>query len=99
VIEAAACGALTVVADVGAAREIVAAPPHALPDERTGWLIPAGDAAALAMAIEAGLGLGASAREAIRKRARERVATLYSLSRMTRDTLGVYIEALQQKAR
>jgi glycosyltransferase involved in cell wall biosynthesis len=97
VIEAAAAGALTVVADVGAASEIVVAPPHAPPDQRSGWLFPAGDASALADAIEAALTLGASAREATRRRSRERAAAQYSLARMTRDTLNVYAEALQRR--
>ncbi len=96
VIEAAAAGALTVVADVGAAGEIIVAPPHAPPEQRSGWLVSAGDAAALAEAIEAALTLGASAREATRRRSRERIAAYYSLARMTHDTLGVYAEALQQ---
>ena len=95
VIEAAACGALTIVADVGAAGEIVAAPPQTPPEQRTGWLVPPGDAAALAEAIEAALGLGASAREAIRRKARDRAAACFSLARMTRDTLNVYAEALR----
>ena len=96
-IEAAGAGALTIVADVGAAREIVVAPPHAPAAERSGWLVPPDDVVALADAIEAALGLGASAREAIRRRSRDRVAAVYSLARMTRDTLGVYADALQQK--
>ena len=99
VIEAAAAGALTIVGDVGAAREIVVAPPYAPPEQRSGWLIPARDAAALAEAIEAALNLGASAREATRRRSRERIAAEYSLARMTRDTLGVYAEALRQRGR
>lgn len=95
VIEAAAAGALTIVADVGAAREIVIAPPYAPADQRSGWLVPPGDAAALAMAIEAAMSLGASAREAIRKRSRDRVAAQYALARMAHDTLAVYAEALR----
>jgi glycosyltransferase involved in cell wall biosynthesis len=97
VIEAAAAGALTIVAGVGAAGEIVVAPPHAPPELRTGWLIPPRDPAALAEAIDAALGLGASAREAIRRRSRDRVAASFSLARMTRDTLTVYAEALRQR--
>ncbi len=97
VIEAAAAGALTVVADVGAASEIVVAPPYASPEQRTGWLVPVGDSAALADAIEAALTLGASAREATRRRSRDRIADLYSLARMTGDTLNVYAEALRRK--
>ncbi len=89
-IEAAAMGALAIVADVGPAREIVLAPP----ERRGGWIVPPGDAAALAAAIEQALTLGASAQEAIRQRSRAHVAELYSLERMRRDMLGVYAEAL-----
>ena len=93
-IEAAAIGALTIISDVGPAREIVAGPPYADADVRSGWLVPPGDAAALAEAIEAALALGASAREALRRRSRARIAKYYSIERMTRDTLSVYAEAL-----
>ncbi len=98
-IEAAATGALTIVSDVGAAREIILAPPDTPAEQRSGWLVPPGDAAALAQAIEAALALGASAREAIRRRARTRIAEFYSLDRMRRDTMAVYAEALQSKGR
>ncbi len=96
-IEAAAMGALTVIADVGPAREIVLAPPHAPAEQRTGWIVPPGDAAALAAAIESALTLGASARDAIRRRSRVRAAELFSLERMRRDMLNAYTEALQAK--
>jgi glycosyltransferase involved in cell wall biosynthesis len=94
VIEAAATGALTVASDLGQAHEIIAAPPHSSAEERSGWLVPPRDAAALAEAIESALTLGASAREAIRRRSRARIAEFYSLERMTRDMLGIYTEAL-----
>jgi glycosyltransferase involved in cell wall biosynthesis len=97
IIEAAAMGALTVASDVGPAREIVAAPPHEAAEERSGWLVPPRDAAALAAAIEAALAVGASAREAIRQRSRARIARFYSLERMMRDTLSVYAEALEMR--
>jgi glycosyltransferase involved in cell wall biosynthesis len=97
VIESAAIGALTIACDVGAAREIIAAPPHVPTDQRAGWLVPPGDPAALADAIEAALRLGASTREAIRQRSRMRIAQLFSLEQMTRDTLAVYAEALQER--
>ncbi len=93
-IEAAAIGALTIISDVGSAREIVAAPPHSDAESRTGWLVPPREPAALAEAIHAALSLGASAREAIRRRSRAKIADAYSLQRMTHDTLGVYAEAL-----
>ena len=95
-IEAAAMGALTIISDVGFAREIVAAPPHADSEARTGWLVPPREPAALAEAIHAALSLGASAREAIRRRSRAKIAEAYSLERMTRDTLNVYAEALER---
>ena len=95
-IEAAAMGALTIISDVGPAREIVAAPPHADAEARTGWLVPPREPAALAEAIHVALSLGASAREAVRRRSREKIAGAYSLERMTRDTLGVYAEALER---
>ena len=93
-IEAAAMGALTIISDVGSAREIVAAPPHVEAEGRTGWLVPPREPAALAEAIHAALSLGASAREAIRRRSRAKIADAFSLERMTRDTLSVYAEAL-----
>jgi glycosyltransferase involved in cell wall biosynthesis len=95
-IEAAAMGALTIISDVGSAREIIAAPPHADAEARTGWLVPPRDPAALAEAILAALSLGASAREAVRRRLRAKTVEAYSLERMTRDTLSVYAEALSR---
>jgi glycosyltransferase involved in cell wall biosynthesis len=95
-IEAAAIGALTIISDVGPAREIIAAPPHADAETRTGWLVPPREPAALAKAIHAALSLGASAREAVRRRSRAKIAAAYSVERMTRDTLSVYAEALER---
>jgi len=95
-IEAAAMGALTIISDVGSAREIVDAPPQVDADVRTGWLVPPREPAALADAIIAALSLGASARDVIRRRLRTKTAEDYSLERMTRDTLGVYVEALSR---
>ena len=95
-IEAAATGALTIISDVGPAREIIAAPPHEDGDARTGWLVPPREPAHLAEAIHAALSLGASARDAIRRRARAKIAEAYSIERMTRDTLGVYAETLER---
>ena len=95
-MEAAAIGALTIISDVGAAREIIAAPPHEDAEARTGWLVPPREPAALAEAICAALALGASARDAVRRRSRAKIAAAYSLERMTRDTLAVYAEALER---
>jgi len=93
-IEAAAMGTLTVISDVGPAREIIAAPPYEDAEARSGWLVPQSQAAALADAVERALALGASAREAVRRRSRARIADAFSIERMTRDTLSVYAEAL-----
>ena len=95
-IEAAAMGALTIISDVGSARETIAAPPHEEAEARTGWLVPPREPAALAEAIHAALALGASAREAVRRRSRAKIAEAYSLERMTRDMLNVYAEALSR---
>ena len=95
-IESAAIGALTIVSDVGPAREIITAPPHADAEARTGWLVPPREPAALADAIIEALSLGASAREAVRRRSRAKIAEAYSVERMTRDTLSVYAEALER---
>ena len=76
-IEAAAMGALSIISDVGSAREIIAAPPHADADARTGWLVPPRDPAGLAEAILAASSLGASAREAIRRRLRAKTVEAY----------------------
>ncbi len=93
-IEAAAMGALTIISDVGPAREILSAPPHVDAEARTGWLVPPREPAALAEAIVAALSLGASARETVRRRLRAKTVEVYSVERMTRDTLEVYAEAL-----
>lgn len=87
VVEAQAMGRPVVASDHGAARETV------VPGE-TGWLAPPGDAAGLAAAIDAALGLDADARQALAERARARVVALFAKSRMCADTLGVYRELL-----
>src|SRR4029079_13371777 len=56
-IEAAALGVPVVATALGATGETVLSPPTVADDERTGWLVPPGDAPALAEAIHAALGL------------------------------------------
>ena len=72
----------------------LSAPPYEHAEARSGWLVPQSQAAALADAVEQALALGASARDAIRRRSRARIAEAFSIERMTRDTLSVYAEAL-----
>ena len=89
-VEAQAMGALTIVSDLGAVPETVLAPPETRPEARTGWRVPAGDAAALAEAIDAAMRLGSSAREAVTRRARAHVEANFSLEAMTSATLAIY---------
>ncbi|GJD48164.1 D-inositol 3-phosphate glycosyltransferase [Methylobacterium crusticola] len=89
-VEAQALGTPVVVSDLGAVPETVLAPPEVPASERTGWRVPAGDAAALAAALAEVLQLGASARDALVRRARAHVEQHFSLERMLADTLEVY---------
>jgi glycosyltransferase involved in cell wall biosynthesis len=93
-VEAQAMGAPVVVSDLGAVPETVLSPPQSAPDARTGWRVKAGDAEALADALHTALTLGASAREAMARRARVHVEGQFSLERMTRETLEVYVEVM-----
>jgi glycosyltransferase involved in cell wall biosynthesis len=93
-VEAQAMGTPVVVSELGAVPETVLAPPQVAPWERTGWRVPAGNAAALAEAIAGALSLGASAREALAARARAHVERHFSLERMVSDTLDAYIDLL-----
>jgi glycosyltransferase involved in cell wall biosynthesis len=94
-VEAQAMGTPVVVSDLGAVPETVLSPPAALPHERTGWRIPAGDADALAEAVGAALSLGASARIALGTRARAHVERHFSLEHMVSSTLEVYSAQLE----
>ena len=53
-VEAQAMGTPVVVSDLGAVPETVLAPPDVAPEARTGWRVPAGDADALAEALQSG---------------------------------------------
>ncbi len=86
-------GTPVVVSDLGAVPETVLAPPQVPATSRTGWRVPAGDAAALSGAIIEALSLTASAREALMRRARAHVEAQFSLDHMVGETLDVY-EAL-----
>jgi glycosyltransferase involved in cell wall biosynthesis len=93
-IEAQAMGCPVIVSDIGAAPEtIVPAGPGKRDD--TGWLVPCGDAAALAERIAEALALSPEQRAALGGRARRRVAAKFSLRQMQRATLAVYDELLE----
>jgi glycosyltransferase involved in cell wall biosynthesis len=97
-VEAQAMGAPVVVSDLGAVPETVLAPPQTTAEERTGWRVPPGDAPALAEALVNALSLGASAREALARRARAHVERNFSLEHMTRATLDVYLSVLEGRS-
>lgn len=60
----------------------------------TGWLVPPGDAGALAAALDQALALDEAARAALGERAREAVLARYTTERMCAATLDVYRELL-----
>ncbi len=93
-VEAQALGTPVVVSDLGAVPETVLAPPDVPAAARTGWRVPAGDAEALADAIEHALMLGASARDGLAARARSHVERHFSLGRMVGRTLELYTDLL-----
>jgi glycosyltransferase involved in cell wall biosynthesis len=93
-IEAQAMGCPVIVSDIGAAPEtIVPAGPGKRDD--TGWLVPCGDAAALAERMAEALALSPEQRAALGSRARRRIAAKFSLRQMQRATLAVYDELLE----
>ena len=96
-VEAQAMGAPVVVSDLGAAAEIVRAPPQCSPLQATGWRTPPGDAQALASAIAQALSLTATARQSLALRARDFVQSRYSLEGMCAATLAVYERLLADR--
>lgn len=93
-VEAQAMGAPVIVSDIGAAPEIVLAPPQTPRHQATGWRTPPGDPVALAGAIAEALSLKASARDDLALRARRYVQERFSVEEMQRATLQVYARLL-----
>jgi glycosyltransferase involved in cell wall biosynthesis len=87
VVEAQAMGRPVVATAHGGAAETVS------PGE-TGWLVPPGDARALAAALDHALSLDAETRMALGARARKSVLARYTTERMCAATLDVYRELL-----
>ena len=92
-IEAQAMGCPVILSDIGALPETIVT---AEQDKSgfTGWLVPPGDAAALAAKIRLALHLAPKARAALGTRARARVSAKFTLREMQRATLEVYDELL-----
>ena len=89
-IEAASCGLPIVTADVPGCREVV----H---HEVNGLLVPRGDAAALADALQALLASPERCR-ALGRRGRERVLAEFTIGRVVAQTFDVYRELLDERA-
>ncbi len=89
-VEAQAMGAPAIISDIGAAPEIVLAPPQTSRQLATGWRTPPGDPVALANAIAEALTMKASARDEMALRARKYVQERFSVEEMQRATLQVY---------
>ncbi|MGH6847720.1 MAG: glycosyltransferase [Methylocella sp.] len=92
-VQAQAMGTPVIAANLGAAPETVLAPPMVEESSRTGFLVPPGDAAALALAIARVLGLGATASGKLSSRAKKHVETCFSAEQMCAATLEAYVDA------
>lgn len=84
-IEAQAMGRPVIAADHGGVRETI------IPGE-TGWLVPPGDAGALAAAISQALSLDAEQRAILAARTMHHVAEYFTRDHMVGQTLDVYAE-------
>lgn len=86
--EAQAMGRLVIASDHGGTRETVIA-------GETGWLVPPGDADALAQTLDKALGMSSEDRGNIGKRAAAHIRKNFSKSQMNAATLAVYEELLK----
>lgn len=92
--EAQVIGCPVIATDHGAPPETVRDPRRGGREHMTGWLVPAGDAPALADALAEGLRLTADERRRIGETARRHVIENFSLAQMCTKTLAVYDELL-----
>jgi glycosyltransferase involved in cell wall biosynthesis len=91
------------VAEAGAMARVVLASPLGGPaetivDGQTGWLVPAGDPRAWALAVERALTAPPEARLRMGQAARARIEALYSLRAMAAATFAVYRRLLAARA-
>jgi glycosyltransferase involved in cell wall biosynthesis len=92
IAEAGAMGRPVIASDHGGAREQVIA-------EETGWLVPPGDADALAAAIERAITIDKAARERMSAAAIARVRENFSKTAMCEATLALYREVAAEAGR
>jgi glycosyltransferase involved in cell wall biosynthesis len=93
-VESQAMGCPVIATRIGAPPETVLSPPEHGPRSMTGWLVPPGDAPALADALLSALSLDPVARAQLGLRARAHAAGSFSLRQMRLKTLQVYDEIL-----
>jgi glycosyltransferase involved in cell wall biosynthesis len=91
-LEAASSGLPQVATDVGGVRDIVL-------HERTGYVVPLGDAAALASAMQRLRALSPDERLAMGRAAREHAVAHFDLSRVTSQWESLYTELLDAARR
>ena len=89
-IEAAAMGCPVIATAVGAPPETILAEPATPADRITGWLVPPGDAPALAERLAAALSLTPADRLTLAERARAHVLAHFTVAAMQQRTLAVY---------
>jgi glycosyltransferase involved in cell wall biosynthesis len=98
-VQAQAMGTPVIAANLAAASETVLAPPMVEESARTGFLVPPGNAAAVALAIARVLSLGATASGKLSSRARKHVETCFSAEHMCAATLEAYVDVRRGAAR
>ncbi len=91
-VEAQAMGRPVIATDHGGSRETV------IPGA-TGWLVPPGDAAALAATLEKALSIGPAARAELAAEARRHVIEHFTVAHMTEPTIALYSDLLGQQRR
>nr|WP_282449307.1 glycosyltransferase family 4 protein [Roseibium sp. CAU 1639] len=89
-VEAQAASVPVIVSDLGAVPETVLAPPQVGEEDRTGWRVPPGDAAALATAIRQALQQAPEWKKQMTDRALAHVRQNFSVETMCAKTLEVY---------
>lgn len=89
-VEAQAMGRPIIATDHGGAQETIVR-------NETGWLVPPGDANALAEAIDEALNLTPAQRSVLATRAMSHIAHNFTREKMADETLNVYAELLQEK--
>jgi glycosyltransferase involved in cell wall biosynthesis len=89
-IEAGALACPVIATNIGAPPETVIAQPAGAKEQITGWLVPPGDAGALAQAIAEALSLSPDDRAEMGARARRHVLANFTTQAMQRRTLAIY---------